>query len=189
MGRRRWRTTAKGRLVAYFAVVAAGVLSLVLAVLWAPDRRPSGINNLKQLGAYLRMYRQENGDVLPPSLDAMYPELLAEASLLLDPRDTHPVRKGRNGLLQSYEYVGALPPGVHRHVIVCYSRKDIYKHGRIVIHYDEHVTFISKEDLHDPDQPVRKSLHASYLKLIEHIGDELTPERDAELRAFYEVEN
>jgi prepilin-type processing-associated H-X9-DG protein len=74
-------------------------------------------------------------------------------------------------------------------VIVCYTRAAIYPGGRNVLRADGSVRFVQEETLHDPTMPPDVSLRDSYEVVVEALGARLTPERDAELRRFYEVEH
>jgi hypothetical protein len=193
-GRLRGKGLATGGIVtsgvALVMLILAAMLMPALARPRAEARNAVSARNLHIIGIALEMYQTDWGSQYPPSLAELCPDYLRDESILVDPGDKAPVRLGNRGLRCSYEFVGSLPAGrLRRGVIVCYTRTGINPAGRTVLRADGSVRFVQEETLHDPTMPPDVSLRDSYEVVVEALGVSLTPERDAELRKFYEVEH
>ena len=171
------------------AVLAAMLMPALAGGRGGPLKAPS-INNLHNIGIALKMYQMDWPGQYPSSLAELCSDYLRDESILVDPADEGPVPLGDRGFPCSYEFVGSLPAARLRPgVIVCYTRTGINPAGRTVLRADGSVMFVHEETLHDPTMPPDVSLRDSYEVVVEALGARLTPERDAELRRFYEVEH
>ena len=175
--------------VSLFTVVVVSLMAAMLmpALSRARDeaRKAVGMSYVFNIGLAVLMYENEHGET-PPTLEALLEGgYLADPSVLIHPADDQ-LAMWDGG--SSFIYVGSLPSGLPEEVIICYARAGIYFDGRTVLNHDMVVEQVSEFDLHDPNGSPRTSLIASYNAVVDALGDELTLERDAELRVFYEVD-
>jgi hypothetical protein len=98
-----------------------------------------------------------------------------------------PIGDGR--YRSSYRYVGSLPREVPPDTILAYSRRGVHPQGRNILYADMSVMWVSEWGLNQPGGPPRNSLRASYDGVVAAYGDALTPEIDARLRKFYEIQD
>jgi hypothetical protein len=155
----------------------------------AGELQGRSLESLHRLGIGIQTYARDHDWQSPPSLDAVVEGgYVDSADALIDPADKTPSGRTEGGRRCSYEYVGPIPPNAPRDVIVCYLRKGIWLPFRNVLKFDSSIEVVPEDQLRDPrgDFPSR-SLPASYEAVVKAFGDELTPERNAELRAFYEI--
>ncbi|MCK4376317.1 MAG: hypothetical protein KAX19_13355, partial [Candidatus Brocadiae bacterium] len=174
-------------MTAYPSIMAA-MLMPALSRARGEAQKSVGRANLHNIGLGIAMYRADN-DEYPQSLEDLYDWYVDAEEIFVDPVDTAPVQRGDLGLRYSYEYVGRIPSEVPASTIICYSRKGVHPGGRNVLYVDMAVMWVSEEDLHDPLGGARTSLRQSYDAVVAALGDQLPPERDAELREFYEIED
>jgi len=178
--------------VMFFVIaVLAAMLMPALARARLEARKAASKNNLHQIGLGIAMYSADNREQYPPDLGALIEQqYLGSRDVLLDPNDAEAQQVGPDAAPPSYEYVGPIPIArVPAGTIICYSRKGIYQGGRNVLHADCAVEWVDEQWLKEAGGDPRYSLRASYEAVVEAFGQELTPERDAELRKFYEVED
>ncbi len=178
-----WQAYMKG----YGAVMAAMLMPAVHGARQAA-RKASSMANMRVIGLDIMLYLADH-DQLPPDFETLIEGGYAESpEEFLDPADAHPVQRGKKGYRYSYEIVGSLPAMPDVSSIVAYSRKGVFPDGRTVLFADSHVEFLTEAELHSREAGSHASLYASYQGLIEQFGDQLTEERKAELKRFYEVE-
>ena len=184
--------TSSVALVMLFVIaVLAAMLMPAVAGARLAERRSNSRANLHQIGLGIAMYSAGNRDQYPPDLGALIEQqYLGSRDVLLDPNDAEAQQLGPDAAPPSYEYVGPIPiTRVPAGTIICYSRKGIYRGGRNVLYADCAVGWVDEQSLKEAGGDPRHSLRASYEAVVEAFGQELTPERDAELRKFYEVED
>ncbi len=187
----------KGLAIAGIVVSSASLLSIVVFAVTVAMLMPAlssahyearkvmGMADLQNIGVAIAMYEHDQGET-PPTLEALLEGgYLDDPSVLIHPADDQ-LAMWDGG--SSFIYVGSLPSRTPQDVIICYARAGIQFDERAVLSRDVRVQPVSEFDLHDPNGPPRTSLIASYDAVVAAYGDELTLERDAELRAFYEVE-
>ncbi len=146
--------------------------------------------NLHWISLAIFQYRAEHDDQFPPDLAALRGEpYIADDDRFLDPADESPAQLGDTGARCSYEYVGPIPDDAPFFVVICYTRKGIHAGGRNVLYNDMAVEWVSEADLQRPDGNRRASLRASYDAVVKAFGDQLTEQRRAELKKFYEIED
>ncbi|MHC4591665.1 MAG: DUF4190 domain-containing protein [Planctomycetota bacterium] len=168
----------------YTASQSPGLAEARLAAMKVRDK-----SNLHLVSLGSGLYCAEHGEY-PASLDILLKEgHLIDQEVLLAPADEAPRPLGETSLLCSYEYVGALPTDIPETTITCYTRKGVYPGGRNVVYADMAVNWVSEAELAAGPDAGRQSLRASYEALVRALGDELTPEREAQLREFYEIED
>jgi hypothetical protein len=165
----------------------AAMLMPALASARMEARKSNSRNNLHNIGLCIAMYRSENRDELPPDLDTVIQHYVGDREALLDPADAEARRLGPKAAPSSYQYVGPIARGVPAEVIICYSRKGLYPDGRNVLCADCVVAWVDEEELRATALDTRRSLRSSYGAVIQAFGNELTEERRAQLKAFYEV--
>jgi hypothetical protein len=146
----------------------------------------------RQIGRAIWMFRSDHGGEVPATLEA-----LVQAGYLGPPEgrmfvidlDHSPVRRGELGLEYSYEYAGALPSDIPPDTIICYTKRGVFTSMRFVITADGTSLQADEAELSRDGGSRSRSLDASYTAAVKAFGEELTAERDAELRKFYEVED
>ncbi|KPK66309.1 MAG: hypothetical protein AMK73_00375 [Planctomycetes bacterium SM23_32] len=179
-----------------YRAYATGYVSVMAAFLMpalgrarGEAQKAQGRANLHNIGLGLAMAENDNNGQLPDSLEDIYTLGYLDAEeMFVDPADKAPVQRGDLGLRYSYEYVGSIPGDVSPGTIICYTRRGVHPEGRSVLCRDLAVLWVTEWQLQADAGDVRTSLRASYDAVVEAFGDELTPERDAELRKFYQVE-
>jgi hypothetical protein len=171
-------------------------VALVMALLLAlpgdvrtPAHTTVSKTNLHHIAIAISLYRRDHDGEFPPDLDELIAcRALKYAEVLRDPYDQTPSLTERLQFETSFVYAGPLPRNVPEGVIVCYGREGIYPGHRAVLCVDHSTVIVAEADLADPAGRPRSSLIASYRAVMEAFGDDVTPERDAELRTFYEIE-
>jgi hypothetical protein len=134
------------------------------------------------------MYQNTNNGEYPPNLAALVENgYLDDTEVLVDPSDDSPRPVGESGLVSSYEYPGYLPRNMEAGSVILYSRKGVYRDGRVVLYVDGMVQFLPEEELLSPGGGRIGSLPEQYDRIVERNSDDLTAEQDAALRAFYEA--
>jgi len=93
--------------MAIVALLAALIFPVFLRAR-AAARRASCINNLRQLGLALSMYREDNQE-MPPHLSSLYPTYLSDPRPLLCPDDPEAGQRGGDDYMEGNRY---LPSGV-----------------------------------------------------------------------------
>jgi hypothetical protein len=178
------------------ATVVLWLLALVwLAILMARASARADVEHqrthdramLWNVGCALLLWRDDAGGAYPDSLSDLigepgeayidYPQVLVSWS------DPEP-QSLPDGTPCSYVYVGGLPDAPPEGIIVLYTRKGILPGGRNVFYSQRDAAWHREVELTGPSGLLAKS----YAGLVEALGDELTEERKAGLRAFYEVE-
>jgi prepilin-type processing-associated H-X9-DG protein len=147
-------------------------------------RKVACINNLKQIGTGIAMYRNENNGQMPPSLAELRETVLQSSKVFVCPATDK--TKKVNGLKTGYKYVGPLPGEVPPMVIIAYDRKGNHSGGRNCLFRDFHVEFVKNQELRSGEG--YESLEQSYEKVMKACGEDLTDERKKELQEFYEIE-
>lgn len=171
-----------------YSAILGAMLMPALARARGEARKSMSKNNLHNIGLAIAMYRADHDDQFPPHLEVLLRVgYLEDETCFLDPADDAPVQRGEMGLNYSYQYVGPIPSNVPASTIICYSREKIHAGGRNVLHNDLAVMWVTEDQLHASGVG-RGSLYDSYDAVVEAFGDELTEERKAELKEFYEIE-
>ena len=181
-------------------VVLAIAVPAMLLGLWAlgdalnPPRKgggpPGPATNLHNIGLGLEMYISDEGR-FPPTLEHLVPLNYCKLPAVFHyGGDPAPEQRGSQGFLYSFDYVGELPGDVPPWTVICYMRKGYKENGRYCLRADGSVEFFTEEDSVWQGKPagIADQLTASYAAVVSAFGEELTPERDAKLRAFYEAE-
>ncbi len=177
------------RALTTYPVVMAAMLMPAMSRARYEARKSSGQANLHNIGLGIRMYQNDYDGEYPPDLEELVRlGYVPSADILLDPADRTPDLTEEMQLEISYVYVGPLPRNVAHNVIMGYSREGIYPGGRNVLFIYSAAEFAAEAALADPAGNVRTSLRVDYDAVVEAFGLDLTPERDAELRLFYEIE-
>ncbi len=176
------------RLIVWICVSCV-LLLLVLAAVHAfrsgraRVRRVASHANLHSWGGAILFYRRMKGEY-PGSLQTLIDVgIVDDCPSLVDPFDQAPAAGA------SYAYVGPIPEDTPQWTIIAYTRKGMVPGERLVLWNDRKpsVDWVSEADLHAPEG--RVSLGKSYEAVVAAFGEVLTPERDAELRQFYEIED
>jgi hypothetical protein len=184
-----------GRRLAIAAIVVSGatlavVLALALRVLADVRRtqaRSGDHDRLYGIGLAIAAYGDDHGSAYPESLADLLNgrAYLGGPGYLLNQVDPEP-QNLPDGTPCSYAYIGPLPAQPPEDTIIAYTRRGIFREGRTALYpYAPYGTirWHTEEELTDPDG----LLAQSYARVVEWLGDDLTEERDAELRAFYEI--
>lgn len=176
------------------ALAAMAVLFYVFMALMARSihsaHRSVSVSNLHSWGTALSLYAHDHG-AYPPDLEELYRlEVVDCCPEATDTLDLSPTRNPDTGWLWSYEYVGALPVDVPEWTILAYLRRGIQPGERLVLYADRArtVEWVTEDELHGCAGAGCRCLRTSYEGVVATCGDALTPERDAELRRFYEIE-
>ena len=140
--------------------------------------------NLHNISIGIMLYVADEGGAYPDSLADLLDggAYLDDPSVLLCPGDLTPGRLA-DGAPCSYEYIGALPAMPPAQVIVAYTREGIFPDGRNVLRADATIRWYGEQELSGP----AGLLADSYARVVTWLGDDLTEERDAELRSFYGI--
>jgi len=188
------RLLGKGLAIAGIAAsavtLAFGVtFHLYLRLARETPQLPVSIANLEKIGTAIIDYRKDSYGGYPPDLKVLLKKgYLNSPKVLLDPADKTPAPVGPGGPRCSYEYVGAVPVSTPGEAIIAYSRRGLYQGGRFVLYADCAVAWVNADKLRNSHGNPRTSLRDSYEVVLKAFGDNLTEERKAELRKFYEVE-
>jgi hypothetical protein len=137
------------------------------------------------------LYVQEHG-AYPESLERLYEVgYVTDCPTSTDAVDIDPVLNAQTGRLWSYEYVGALPADIPEWTIIAYLRRGVQPGERLVLYADRArtVDWVPEDELNGSAGPGRLCMRTSYEGLLKTVGDALTPERRAELRRFYGLED
>jgi hypothetical protein len=163
--------------------VGGGMFGVPLGVARAEADKTWDKVNLHNIGIAVMLYSTDSGGRCPGSLaDLLGAGYMDDPGLLANPNDPMP-RALPDGTPCSYEYIGALPKLPPGPVIMAYTRKGVFADGRNVLRADMAVAWRTEGELTGP----KDLLAESYAWVVEWLGDGLTEERDAELRAFYEI--
>lgn len=175
-------------LLALALVVGTAALMPVIRDAGTEMRKSMDDANLNTIGLSIEMYRSDYDSAYPPSLGAL------TAGPYLDPFQLVLVagpfdwpKAGGQDPAACCRYAGPLPTDIPGDVIVCYTKPGLLTGGRNVLRADLTVRWVDDADLLARTGPFHTCLAASYRAVVDAFGDELTPERDAELREFYEV--
>jgi len=145
---------------------------------------------LREVGEMLALYGTDHGvpypDSLAPVVDAGY---FPDTEFFVQASDGRGLLAWLGGTLWSYRYVGWIAPRTPRSTIIMYMSRGMFSGGRNVLCAGGRVAWVTEAELQDPDGPPSTSLRASYRAVVEAFGEELTPERNAELRRFYEMDD
>ncbi len=119
--------------IAVFGILALLAAMLLPALSRAKSRaqRISAVNNLKQIGLAAKTWALDNGDVMPPSYEAMREELSTD-KVTIDPKTG-----------QKFIYVGTGKSDTHPEAIIAYSPSDV--EGRAVLFADGSVQVMNQE--------------------------------------------
>ncbi len=148
-------------------------------------RQAASMNNLRQIGTFIEIYRQDHDNQYPPNLKALVDKKYVTAlTLFIAPGDKNPPVV--NGLKCSYVYIGTpLPVQTPAATIICYTRAGGFRGQRFVLHADYGVSRTwngHRGALHNPRN--RKGDFPIITKLL---GPALTEARKKELAKFYGV--
>jgi prepilin-type processing-associated H-X9-DG protein len=139
---------------------------------------------LTQLGATLRQYWVENGG-WPEDLAALVAEDMVPAEALVARFDKAPLTVGDSRT--SFQYVGTpLPADLPADAVLAYTRQGLLPGGRMVLFADGSVEWAPEGSLTEVREgsPERSAVCENVMRAL---GPNLTPEREAELREFYQV--
>jgi hypothetical protein len=167
-----------------FVAIVVAALSAWLPAAKAKARRAASVANLHSWGSAIQMYVHTKGGY-PPDLQTLIDVRYVESCpSLLDPVDR---AAGGAAAESSYAYVGIIPTDTPERTIIAYTRRGMVPGERLVLWNDQgrNVDWLPEADLHAPGG--QTSLAASYKAVVAAFGEALTPERDAELKTFYEV--
>jgi hypothetical protein len=182
------QTLYRAYVTSYFSVMAA-MLMPALGRARGEARKAMGQANLHNIGLGLAMYEHDNEGQYPETLEDLYTlGYLDDPTIFVDPADEAPVERGDLGLKYSYEFVGPIHWDAPAGTIVCCTRKGVHGEGRNVLCRDSAVLWLEEWQLQADTGDPRTSLRASYDAMVAAYGNELTPERDAALKEFYEIE-
>ena len=166
--------SAVSLLIGLFVGATMGLTMPALGRARTEARKAACMGNQHNLGLSFAMYSNDYF-VLPPDLDALYPEYVDALGTFDCPGrgggwTSHPGVEASG----SYRYVGALNPAVDPSVIIMYDKAGNHADGRVALFVDAHVEFVREEDL------------AASLELVKEAGwDEYSEERKEEIEAFY----
>ena len=172
-----------GFVLGYVSFVSALVLGVVLmpalSMRGLQAEIYSDANNLKQIGSAILTYSAVFDERMPASLDDLCPHYVGERQVFVSPADSQP-QTTKGGMPCSYEYVGSLrvAPLWSAESIIAYTRKGIFEAGRNCLFLDGHVTWTGESE-------IAAAFAASYEEVKR--GGGLSPQRDKEIRAFYEL--
>jgi len=134
-------------------------------------------SNVKQLGLAISMYSNDHDEQCPPKLEDLFDQYITARKIFICPQDSKPMAIGK-GLKCSYRYVGQLSKRTDPQVLVAYDKRGNHPKGRNALFYDGHVEWIAEGAL-------RPRLQQS-LALVKKVEwDKYTPDRQAEIEAFY----
>jgi hypothetical protein len=126
----------------------------------------------------------------------------AQAALLADQRqwwyepeffvkatDRRALQLWRGESLLTYRYAAFPLAAASMSPIICYTMPGLFPGERDVLRADGSIEWVTEEQLHDPAGPARTSLRGSYEAVLRAMGDAITDEQRAELKAFYEIKD
>jgi type II secretory pathway pseudopilin PulG len=129
------RRGAQGLLTVLFVLAVVAILGAMmlpaLSRAKSKAQRISAVNNLKQIGLAAKTWATDNGEMLPPSFEAMKDELGTD-KITYDPNTE-----------QRFVYVGAGKSEANPEAIIAYSPSD--QNGRAVLFADGSVQVLSAE--------------------------------------------
>jgi len=173
-----------------YKFIMLGVLMPSLHRARSEARRAAGKSGLRNIFTGLALYLNDQDGAYPESLAELVDQgYLQGPGSLIDPSDPNPQPIAGGRYRTSYEYPGGLPRNVPPGVISVYSRKGIHPDGRNLLSIDGAVLWATEWQLNQPGGDMRTSLRASYEAVVAAYGDALTPEIDARLRKFYEIQD
>jgi hypothetical protein len=147
-------------------------------------RQAAGMNNLRQTGLGLVVYRNDHDEALPARL-----EDLVQAGYIDDPQvfQAPGDRAAEHGARKvSFEYVGALPGNIVRrlpaNVIIAYTHPGVYRNRMLLLQNDCAVMSL-------PVGAAMVRLQQSYDVVREVGGDDLDAARVAQLREVYRAKD
>ena len=163
-----YSTELKVVVISFLGAAILGGIVYCMLVLF--ERSQAAANaargNVRQVSLAIESYKRDHDGNYPPSLDSLVGSYLHE-----------PIE-----FAASYAYVGAIPGHVPDWVIICYSREGDRPSGRHVVRADGSVVWASETRLEEG------ALAGSYWAVKDAFGNELTEQRDAELREFYGIQ-
>mgnify|MGYP000497579953 CR=1 FL=1 len=159
--------------------ILAGMLMPALQRARRAARQTACMNNMRQVGTALAMWKNDHDGKLPEGLAELHPEYVKDKDLFTCPRDTDPFTIG-DGIPCSYHYIGPLPhfDGSIQRIVAAYEDPDNHAEGRNVLFADWHVERLQEERL---GMVLERSLQA----LKEGPWEELSEERREEVRRFH----
>jgi hypothetical protein len=184
---------AGGAACAVAAVAIGSVMSAVLGLMvvstWVlpgprfESARSPDYGNLHTIGLAASWYRKDHGGPYPATLGALVDSCYMDARDIVpiqeDPNENH---TGYSGIGQ-YKWVGELPEQIPDNTIIALRRRHALTGGCPVLRANMVVEWLAEAELTGPSGVLAQS----YAGLVEALGDQLTEERKAELRRFYEV--
>jgi hypothetical protein len=169
--------------------VMSAVLGLVVVSTWVLDgprfesARSPDYENLRTIGLAASRYRNDHAGRYPATLGALVEFGYLDAGEIMPiQEDPNEIRTGYSGIGQ-YKWVGELPEQIPDETIIAFRRRHALTGGCPVLRADFVTDWCSEEKLTGPSGVLAQS----YARLVEALGDQLTDERKAELRRFYEV--
>ncbi|MCD6415832.1 MAG: hypothetical protein J7M08_03950, partial [Planctomycetes bacterium] len=154
----------------------------------AEARKAASMQNLHNIGLGIAMARYDLDGEFPPNLAVLLEERYLDGEeVFIDPADPDPPTLPGTDLKCSYRYAGPLPKDVPPRMIISYSRRGIHPGERVALYADNAVRTQSEAELHMPGGARGMSLEECYQWIIDHHGDELTPEQKSRFKDFYEV--
>ena len=176
----RGRGFAVGGTILSGAVVATCIVLATIGIRTAVDRWNQFAcgGNLSLMSDCLAVYEARHDDEMPAGLEGLFPEYVTDVRFFRCRGDKKPVIIGQN-IKCSYHYVGRLSPDVDRRVIVICEDAGHHRDLRNVVYADNHL-----ESLHEDEfwMELKQSL-----ELVKQADwDSYSPERQAEIEAFYQ---
>ena len=151
-------------------------------------RKAASMQNLHYIGLGIMMSCDAHDGQFPPNLAVLLEERYLDGEeVFIDPADPDPPTLPGTDLKCSYRYAGPLPKDVPPRMIISYSRRGIHPGERVALYADNAVRTQSEAELHMPGGARGMSLEECYQWIIDHHGDELTPEQKSRFKDFYEV--
>jgi hypothetical protein len=141
---------------------------------------------MREVARGIRSYQLNNDGALPETLEELAPAYLDAQQVFVMPRAFLGAQTGKPPDVL-YRYVGPLPAGTPDSVVVCYTARGLIEGKRCVLTLGGETRWMPEDGEGNAAAAAAGALQLSYEAVVQTYKDELAPERDAQLRDFYEV--